>query len=464
MSRIAIACLLLSTLAACGGGASPDSGTPPVAPPPVASAEARAMAAQGCSWVKVFDPTVVNLALPDTSANYWITVIPNPGPLGRIRLRGHVPQARHFSLNSYDALTSPYDAIADYQIVPEPPGVTPFLGPAQVDPGIAPGADYLLELSFDALPEARAPNTIYSGQLASIAGVSLPNPLASILIYRTYLPEGDDSGGAGLPQILLETASGAQVEVGGGDACSDLLHGVLTQGGLGLLSSLLVNTGFPPLPIPLPLGLGAESPPQFGISYGTTALLTSRLPLLSFLFEDGGFAGFFSTKNNRYASTMISHGLGRMVIVRGRAARHVGGPGVPQLRYWSVCQNEFLTQRVVACVPDKEAVLDPEGFYNVVISDPDVRPAAAEPAHGYNWLPWGFYYDGMIIVRNLLPAPDFAEAFHNVPQGTDPASISGDYFPQGTYCDPTVFAAEVAGGSTPRQVFEACGRAQGVLR
>lgn len=421
------------------------------------------MAAQGCSWVKVFDPTVVNLALPDTSANYWITVVPNPGPLGRIRLHGQVPHARHFSLNSYDALTSPYDALADYQVAPTPPGLTPFLGPAQVDPSIAPGAEYFVDLSFDALPEVRDANTIYSGRLANIAGIDLPNPLAAVLIYRTYLPEGDDTGGAGLPEIVLETSNGAQVSVGGGDVCSDLLHRVLTQGGLGLLSSLLVDAGFPPLPIPLPLGLGAESPPQFGISYGTTALLTSRLPLLDFLTEEGGFAGFFSTKNNRYASTMISHGFGRMVIVRGRAPRHVGGFGTPQLRYWSVCQNEFLTQRVVACVPDEQAVLDAEGYYNVVISDPGARPAAADPAHGYNWLPWGFYYDGMIIVRNLLPAPDFAEAFHNVPQGTDPVSVSGDYFPQGSYCTQAVFDDAVDAGATPRQVFEVCRGQQGRL-
>lgn len=454
MYRIAAACLTL-LLAACSGAGAPSTAEDP-APQPVASAEARALAAQGCSWVKVFDPTVINLALPDTSAHYWITVVPSPGPLGRIRLHGRVPDARHFSLNSYDALTSPYDALADYQIQPLPPGLTPFLGPAQVDRSIAPGAAYSIDLSFDALPETRGANTIYSGRLANIAGIDLPNPLAAVLIYRSYLPEGDDTGGAGLPEIVLETAEGAQLTVGGGDACSDLLHRVLTQAGLGFLSSLLVDTGLPPLPIPLPLGLGAKSPPEFSVSYGTTAILTDRLPLLEFLEAGSGFAGFFSTKNNRYVSTMISHGLGRVVIVRGRAPRHVGGEGVPQLRYWSVCQNEFLTQRVVACVPDEQAVLDDEGYYHIVISDPAAKPATAEPARGYNWLPWGFYYDGMVIVRNLLPAPDFAEAFHNIPRGTDPVSVSGEYFPQGSYCTKAVFDAAVDAGATPREVFENC--------
>jgi len=456
MHRIAAAGLL-SLLAACNGASAPSTTEDP---PPVASAEARALAAQGCSWVKVFDPTVVNLALPDTSAHYWITVVPSPGPLGRIRLHGRVPDARHFSLNSYDALTSPYDALADYQIAPSPPGRTPFLGPAEVDRSIAPGAEYSIDLSFDTLPESRAPNTIYSGRLANIAGIDLPNPLAAVLIYRSYLPEGDDTGGAGLPEILLETADGAQVAVGGGDACSDLLHRALAQAGLDFLSALLVDTGLPPLPIPLPLGLGAKSPPEFSVSYGTTAILTDRLPLLDFLSAGSGFAGFFSTKNNRYVSTMISHGLGSVVIVRGRAPRHVGGDGEPQLRYWSVCQNEFLTQRVVACVPDEQAVLDEEGYYHIVISDPEARPAAAEPARGYNWLPWGFYYDGMVIVRNLLPAPDFAEAFHNIPRGTDPVSVSGEYFPQGSYCRKAVFDAAAEAGAAPRAVFEACRGAQ----
>jgi hypothetical protein len=426
--------------------------------PPQPTAES--VAGEGCSWVKVFDPTVANIAFPDTSANYWITLVPNPGALGKIRLRGQVPEARHFSFNSYDALTSPYDAIADYEIAPDAPGGTPFLGPAQVDRSVPIGATYSIDVSFSSVPQARQPNTLYSNLLATIGGIALPNPAMAVIIYRTYLPGGDETGGAGLPEIRLETASGASLRVGGGDACSKTLHALLTQAALGAVSSLLIQTGLPQLPVAVPLlSFGATQAPAFSISYGTTALLQSLgLPLPDAVLGSG-FAAFFSTRNNRYAVGMFSRAFGTMYLVRGKAPRFVDGDGTPQLRYWSLCQNEFATQRVVACIADRDAVLDTDGYYNVVVTDHGARPAGADAAHAFNWLPWGAYYDGMFIMRNLLPATDFAQAFQNVPRGTDPVSISGEYFPLGTYCDAVTFAAATAAGQSPAQVFEQCRQA-----
>lgn len=416
-----------------------------------------ATAAQGCNWVKVFDPVVANVALPDTSAHYWLAVIPNPGLLGRIVLRGQIPAARHFSFNSYDALTSPFDAIADYQIAPAPPGGTPFLGPARVDRTIPIGASYVLQLAFQAVPQTRAPNTLYSDRLGSIGGVALPNPLAAVVIYRSYLPQSDSTGGGGLPKIVLQTAGGATYPVGGGERCSMLLHEILTRAGMGAVSALLAQSGVPDLPVPFPLALGAQRQPKFTISYGTGAALQDRgIPVPPILLGSS-FAGFFSTQNNRYASASFSRSHGHLFLVRGKAPGFVdGGDAQPQLRYWSLCQNEFLTQRVVACKADHQTVLDAEGFYNVVVADAALRPPGADAAHGFNWLPWGAYYDAMFIVRHLLPAPDFAQAFHRVPRGVDPVSVAGDYFPAATYCEPAVLQAAVMAGASPREVFAAC--------
>jgi hypothetical protein len=95
------------------------------------------------------------------------------------------------------------------------------------------------------------------------------------------------------------------------------------------------------------------------------------------------------------------------------------------------------TQRFVECVADYEAVVDEEGFVTVVVSDPEDRPANAA-----NWLPWGGpYYDGLLIYRHMLPAPDFAEAIQNVPEGAPAASVMGDYFPQVRYCSKETFEA-----------------------
>ncbi|HEX2239644.1 MAG TPA: hypothetical protein VHJ82_00660 [Actinomycetota bacterium] len=57
-----------------------------------------------------------------------------------------------------------------------------------------------------------------------------------------------------------------------------------------------------------------------------------------------------------------------------------------------------------------------------------------------NWLPWGgAYYDGVVIYRHMLPAPRFRQAIQNVPEGTPPEKVLGDYFPRAAYCDAATF-------------------------
>jgi hypothetical protein len=448
--RSALLPLALLGLAACTGSTAPgDPDDPAPAPPPSASA------AQGCSWTKVFDPGVDNLAFPDTSANYWLALVPNPGPLGRIRLHGAVPEVRYYAFNSYDASSSPYDAIADFEIAPEAQGHTPFLGPVQVDRSIPAGAAYTVELVFSDVPEVRASNTIYSARLASVAGVALPNTQMAMLIYRTYLPKGDNTGGAGLPEIRLQTGEGAELSLGTGDRCSALVKQVATAAGLSTVTGALNDTGLPPLPSQLPAPPGATSPPAFTVFYGIpVGLQNAGVPVPDEL-ADSSSAGFFSTRSSRYAYAFFSRNHGGLFIVRGRAPTFVDGAGEPQLRYWSLCQNEFTTQRVFGCVADHQAQLDADGYYNVVVSDGDVRPAEADAAQGYSWLPWGPFYDAEFIVRNMLPSPAYPQAFQNIPRGTDPVSIAGDYFPVATYCDPLVFE-QAARAGPPATVFAAC--------
>ncbi|MBV9309991.1 MAG: hypothetical protein JOZ73_04125, partial [Solirubrobacterales bacterium] len=64
------------------------------------------------------------------------------------------------------------------------------------------------------------------------------------------------------------------------------------------------------------------------------------------------------------------------------------------------------------------------------------------------WLNWGDRGDGagrpdygLLIMRNMLPAPTFAQAIQNVSRpGTEP-QVMGDYFPRATYTTRTGFQA-----------------------
>ncbi|MFA5937818.1 MAG: hypothetical protein WC809_00560 [Sinimarinibacterium sp.] len=418
-----------------------------------------ALSEMGCSWVRIFDPVVDGLAFPDTSANYWLALVPSPGPLGRIRIYGRVPDVRYFAFNSYDAATAPYDAIADYEIAPDAFGPTPFLGPVQVDRHIPVGAQYTVDVEFAPVPQESTLNTLYSAVLASVADVAIPNTQFAPIVYRTYLPVGDTTGGAGLPEIRLEMADGSSFAVGGGDRCSATVRQIMQATGASRLVDVLNEVGQPPLPSQLPAPPGSTNPPTFHVFYGIPAgAQDAGIPVPDELAE-GQNGGFFSTRSSRYAYAYLSRNFGELAIVRARAPRFVDQSGGrdPQLRYWSVCQNEFFTQHVFACAADHATVVADDGLFYIVISDGGDRPAAADAAHGFNWLPWGPFYDADVIYRHMLPAEDFAQAFHRIPRDADPTSIAGDYFPQATYCEPTEFET-LARTRTPSQVFEACRR------
>ncbi|MEL0028080.1 MAG: hypothetical protein VW625_05365, partial [Perlucidibaca sp.] len=160
---------------------------------------------------------------------------------------------------------------------------------------------------------------------------------------------------------------------------------------------------------------------------------------------------------NEYTASAFSRRYGKLFIVRAKAPSWRGKPGVAfgseQVRYWSVCQNEFLTQRYTACRIDQDTALDSEGYFTVAISDTADRPSLATDENGITWLPWGPYPDGLLLYRQMLANPDFAEAIGNVSKGQSPESVMGEYAPQTTDCRPAVFDQP---NLTPAQRFLAC--------
>lgn len=171
-------------------------------------------------------------------------------------------------------------------------------------------------------------------------------------------------------------------------------------------------------------------------------------------FDDGGF---LSNIHNAYTTNLFSRSYGNVVMIRAKAPSYRDQPGVPfdaeQLRYWSVCQNDLPTQRYVGCVADYQAHLDDQGYFTVMVSDTADRPINALAENGVDWLPWGPYVDALLIYRHMLPQPGFAETIHNVPQGTEPADIMGEYVPRSAYCQRDIVEGA---GDKPADIFAAC--------
>ncbi|TJY62890.1 hypothetical protein E4T66_03995 [Sinimarinibacterium sp. CAU 1509] len=440
-------------LAACGGGdapgAAPQGGDSGSHDPAVTAAAADG----GCSWLVVSNPDLINVAFPDESATYWVAMFPAlPGT--RVRIDGQYPDARYFSFNVYDPALRPVDAITDYQLVPRVAGSNPY-----VTAGAAAGGAYVATVQFGDPPAERPANALYTNRIALPVLPAIPN-LQITVIYRVYLGEGDAAGGVPLPQLVLENADGSVAPLR-----LSLCDPLPPDGLPSVLNRAIREASYPSLLDPVPYPLAPDEPRVIRF-YGlpeTLRVLASNavgfdLPLQSITAADTG-GGFLSNIDNAYVTAMASREHGDLYMVRARAPRYARDPveaplGSAQLRYWSICTNEFVSQRFVGCLADAQVATDDQGYFTLVVSDPDERPDNAVPQNGMDWLPWGGAYpDSVLIYRHMLPSPHFAEAIQNVPYGTPVEDVMGEYAPKVRYCD----RATIEAASTAAQAFAACG-------
>lgn len=376
------------------------------------------------------DQGTTNILYPDDSARYYAApFVAVPGT--EIRIHGAFPHARYMSFNVYDGALRPVDALADAQLAADPGSLNPFLTGAD---RTAVARAYAARISFATPPPTREANTLYS------AGQSgLPNPVG-LFVYRIYIPDDgrDEYGGVGLPTAEV-------VAAGSGAALSPSACAALHKPELSSLNDLLAQANSIPA-AENPATATGRTPPHWrkfvnilsslGQAVTDNPLLNNAgQPLLDTL---GGSGGFLSNRDNAYVAALTHRGFGQVLVTRMRAptfpgTRHgattmAGG----QLRYWSMCQNDPLTERVVACLNDDRSVLGTDGFATFVVSAPNQRPANATRACGVNWLPWGANPRGVLIYRNMLPLAAFGQSIQRARPDHE-AETMGDYFPVSRY-------------------------------
>lgn len=360
----------------------------------------------GCAWPIAADETQSNVAYPDTGATYWATryrLVPGQ----QLRIEGTYPFARYTSLVTYGANGSAIDHLADRDIAADAGSDNPFAStPASTDP-----AHRRYTVTVD-------PNAWPGGTDNVIAPVAPPGSTANgTVILRIYVPDdaSDPAGGVPLPTLSVRNADGSTVAV---PACPTQAPdpGVVD----------LINLFGPATDQP------ALDPP-----------LVAR-PLT--------VSGLYANPDNTYVAAVVAHQPGRVLVLRGRAPSfpdtEAGQPATTpsQLRYWSVCMNEYRKPYpVTSCATDAQTALDPSGDYTIVVSTPADRPANATTAEGVTWLDWGSTaVNGLVIVRNMLPDPTFAEAAQNVAPGAPASSSMGVYAPVARYCSTADFESSGA--------------------
>jgi hypothetical protein len=375
------------------------------------------------------DASTTNVLAVDTNAVYWGgTYAALPGT--RIRIEGEYPHARYMSWNLYDAAARPMDALSDVEVAPDAGSSNPFL----------PGADRTVEqrsytafIEIGPRPAQPAPNTLYTGD----------SPGGTFL-YRVYVPDAgrDEKGGVPLPRVTLESRDGTGTPLTV-EQCRELQAPYAWQ-----LNDLIA--GGPGLPDPTDDGEGfpGRNPPNWrlfenfcGAAVDIMLDNESGEPFQPGAAERcGDGPGFFSNRDIAYVFAPSSRGFGELLVLRGLAPTFADtrdGPAVmpsgQQLRYWSFCQYEPATQRVIDCRSDDRVVVGRDGAYTIVVSTASKRPAGARPECGVTWLPWGPQTQGLLIYRHMLPDPSFAQAIQNVPEPGAERDVLGDYYPRGQY-------------------------------
>lgn len=416
VGRRAPAILALAVLAPAAGGGS--AGT---APP----ARAQGVDQTCVLALAKFDPATLNVAYPDDSAQYYVGAYARvPGT--RIRIHGRFPHARYMSFNVYDPEQRPLDGLTDVRITPDPGSSNPFSTGAD---RTATRRDYTAFIDFGPKPARPAPNTLYTGT----AQDGTPN-LTGTFIYRIYIPDTGtgDTGGVGIPSATLEPATGTTNPAPG--PCTNAAKPTLA----GLNEQLAAVS--PPADLPQQ---GGTNPPTWRkfvnlLSSITINAVGTPAPAGVDLDEAGGSGGFLSNKDNAYVSTPSTRSFGKVLVTRIKAPTFPdtrgGAKTMPggQLRYWSLCQNDPPTQRMIACVNDDRAVIDAGGYATFVISTTAARPANATRGCGVNWMPWGADPKGVVLYRNMLPADGFTASVQGATVDRERATM-GDYLPVSRY-------------------------------
>jgi hypothetical protein len=445
--RMGWALSLCVLVAACGdsSGGSQDGRTPGAGPGTLPTPEEIV---RDCTWVLHSDVDLMNVAFPDTAANYWYARFAVP-PGGEVRLSGAYPYARYMSFNAYDSTLASFDALADIDIRPDDGSRNPF----------AVGADrytearsYTVRIVADPPPgesEARTPNTLYLGYTGA------PTPVGSML-YRVYVPdEGTSlSGNTDLPRFHFVLADGTQMSA---EQTCDFLE--QTRLGLGLndtlanttlLQSVSAREGTDPIVWTKFFGFANTV-----VSIAQYAPVIADLPfdalwqLLNGATTTGqAGGGLLSNRHNAYVSATVNRAFGEIAVISARAATTPDTfTNVPlmqsaQMRYWSMCTNDLYTTRYYDCAYDRQIPVGRDGHYTIVISTPDLRPANARPECGVTWLNWGPRADSLLIFRNMLPSADFHHAVQDVPDASGmEREVMGDYYPYGLHAGKAEFEA-----------------------
>ena len=165
-----------------------------------------------------------------------------------------------------------------------------------------------------------------------------------------------------------------------------------------------------------------------------------------------------ATPKRSYMIVQLSRKFGPVFVTRGKLPSFpdtysgAAGQGLEimpeaQTQYFSVVSCEAAPSgQIVDGLIDMQIPVDADGNYTIVYSRKEDRPANATAENGVAWIEWsprGEGLDGpsnredfgMLMMRIMAPAADWAEGPHNVTKPGDGGAGDGRLLPQGRIHD-----------------------------
>ena len=396
----------------------------------------------------------LNFAFPDSNVTYWSSEFTVPDG-AKVMIDGDYPYSRHFSLVSYTAKGERVNSLLDRAIIPNQGSINPFMVGSN---RLGKDRSYSAQLQLADLPDKPTTNTLYAPKTAD-------NKVA--ILYRVYVPNKNMNakGSVSFPRFKVQLANGEVKK--GNDVCSVLqvkkgpIDRIATMPLANTVAAFNQNryTGFP-----------AQQEPKW---YNAFSALDSFKCIYKFdpitktpIDKCEGLTvthklGYWATPDNEYVYAATSRRLGKVIELRGKiptTEKTFNNDQFVQktdIRYWSICTNEVISTATNYCLYDENIQkVDKDGFYTIVASLPEDRPANAREECGVYFLelsPRGTGYTaedgkafghsdfGLFIMRNLLPSSEFTHAVQNVKVPGEEKTVMGDYLPDIKYTSKEAF-------------------------
>lgn len=407
---------------------------------------------------------------PDIQSTYFISRFALPAG-STLTLRGPFPRARYFKLALYKAeggtFVSTGADLAGWDIAPDPGSINPFV---PGNPRLNEPRDYTVSIvAADAPQDAklRRPNTMYSGADGG----------ERQMVLRVYLADqGSDGAGwgpsasaakpMGLPELELTLANGTRLTGAAAMAAvGKPFEANTAQPFTAAQWDAVVNSkkNDPALdPATAPARKEPRWEKYWNIKYSILGSFLTPEEQSKITFAgpmDGG-----GDPDTNYLVVQLSRKFGPVVVTRGKlpsfpdtysGASETGLEIMPkaQVQYLSVVSCEAAPSgQIVDGLSDMQIPLDADGNYTIVYSRAEDRPANATAENGVAWLEWSPRGEGlntaqnredfgMMIMRIMAPAADWAEGPQNITKPGEEEAVMGAYYPKVAYTTQEAFEA-----------------------